>query len=1202
MLLKMPAGGGPADRDRPGSGFLPRAAIREPGMLAGKKPGARAGPQWGPVHEPIALFLVVKSRGEFFFVLITVVLGHYAGSPEGSTMGSIPQSAGGSVRTKGGLPAGRRGRVAEEQTPVENPIFLWEDLSSSCSLGRVPVPIFPHASLDSLIHSLAGRWSARREGPLPVPVVVPSIPFSDYLQLRIAQECGVCMGFDFLTPQAFISRALGQGESLWSKRHLCWRILPHVRAYAAELGIPDPAPRDRFAIAELLAERFDQYGHFRPEIILRWASGQSALKSGAPAREQANEAWQRQLWSALSREIPAPHPAIEIGRLRNDTKFQTTLRAAFPHLLVLGTGAIDPLLIHVLGLLSDAGGDVSIHVVLPSLEYLGDLRRRNALPPEDSDPESIEAGGGHPLFESMGRHAIGSFLLLGKLDDQYTHWPEPGRTESQAQGLLQRLQSDIRALRKPEIVEKAEDDISLRVHSCFGPRREIEVLRSEILRAFQDIPDLKPEDIHILTPSLETYAPLVSAVLEQGGTRLPVRLTELPPSVTDPVIEGVLALLEMARSGRFEASWILELLNLRAVQESLGVAEDEKAIESVRGWVRQSGLTQGLGDEEPGSWGFARDRLIAGRWLGAEGAARYPDGKFILPVADQLDGAPDLLGRFIAWHSRLEATFREWRLEATPPQWGDRLERAGADLLSGQDESRLAIQPHLAFLRTLECGEPTDTGAILDWLASESGAAGIRGKVSGRITFGRFKQLQNIPCRVLMMVGMQEGPFPGQGRVPGWDLLQADPRVWDRNARVDDRQLFLDAVLTPTDRLVITAANRNLRSGKDEPLSPCVDELLRVAGAMGVPKSALVIKHRLQPFAPEYFDGSKILPPSFDPAHAKAAAALAAADRLPGIPFWTGRGSDAEEEGGGPIREIPVHHLVEFWRDPAKAFLKAQGLAIPQEDEDEEALDRAPLTLDGLQAWKIKSAVVEGIVHNPDTLELAEARLRADRGLPPGNLGSRGWQANRELSEPLGHGVKTHLGGEVSVELELPGIRLTGTLLTAGEGDRILVYRVGKFSHAKDFFDPWIRALVASAAGLKNALWLLDESNPGQAREYPAIDPQEAGTVLAALVRGFLEGQQSPLAYGPATSEACAKSFAATGDRDAAVDAAAAAWTKEAFQQLPAGEGHSPAARIAWRDLNAFDDPGPWTGWAEAVALPLRKWMENSPTTHGNEI
>ena len=75
----------------------------------------------------------------------------------------------------------------------------------------------------------------------------------------------------------------------------------------------------------------------------------------------------------------------------------------------------------------------------------------------------------------------------------------------------------------------------------------MEVLRDELLRAFDEIKDLKPEDVLIAVPSLDDYAPLVSAVFYTKENPLPVRLTELPASEGDEILEGLLALLELAR-------------------------------------------------------------------------------------------------------------------------------------------------------------------------------------------------------------------------------------------------------------------------------------------------------------------------------------------------------------------------------------------------------------------------------------------------------------------------------------------------------------------------------------------------------------------------------------------------------------------------------------------------------------------------------
>ncbi len=1051
-----------------------------------------------------------------------------------------------------------------------------------------PVTIVPHLEFASLTDAVVARGAGRAPSLVPEPMVVPSLPFGDQLQLRISDRRGVCMGIEFLMPEAFIRRAIGGGREEWTARSLTWRIFPHVRRFAGVLGVVDPAPRDAFALAGMLADRFDQYGHFRPEIFRRWDAGDSALPPGASEAERAAETWQRELWDRLCGEDGVPaHPAVELARRAANADFRAELKAKYPRLLVVGTGSVDPLMVEVLELLAGAGCAVELHVVLPSLEFLGDLWRRRELPSPESDPEELNFPVAHPLLESMGRHAVGSFLLLGRLDEQYTHWPESGDRSADAEcGLLTTLREDIRGLREPSELPPDADDLSVRVHSCFGPRRELEALRDELARAFRDFPDLRPEEVQIVVTDLETYAPLVVAVLESGGSPLPIRMSELSRTGRDPVTEGLLAFLEMARERRFEASAVLEFFQLRAVQTALGAADDDRALESLRRWVRDSGVTRGLGGAEPGSWTFARHRLIAGRWFGREDEVTYPGGEFVLPISDQLGGDSRLREAFLGWWSDLADTLAEWEGAAAPGDWADRLERAALQLLGGENEALLALQPLLVFLRQVAAVERVDAGTIGDWLEGESAEAGRRTQISGRIAVGRFKQLRNIPCRVLAMVGLRDGAFPGQNRTPAWDLLQASPRAWDRNPRVDDRQLFLDALLTPKDRLIITAPTRNVRSGRTEPFSACVDELLRVAAVMGRDGDSLVVSHRLAPFADGYFREDSELPQSFDRSSAEVATRLEADHRDVGVPFYDAvRRADGRADGG----EVTVRQLVDFWKNPARAFVRAQGIAAAAPEADDVDLDRAPLSLDGLRSWSVKRAVVDRMTSpGGGGLALTEAALRADRGLPPGDLGSLAWAVNREVGEPLGERVRELTGATEGIEVTLDdGVRVSGQIRLTADGGNFFAYRIGEFKAARHFLEPWIGAVVAAAGGRELPLAAIDEAGLETPKILGAIPRDEALGALRDLVDGYRAGQSRPLEYAPQASDQYAKVLAKKDVREA-VDAAESAW--KADSAYASGESHEAFAELAWRDRDAFEDRVEWERWGNAVAVPLRGW------------
>ena len=1074
----------------------------------------------------------------------------------------------------------------------------------------VPLRIVPHGDFESLLDAFIASTGHREPSPRPLPVIVPSIPFSDHLQRRVADFTGICMGFDFIMPQTFIGRIIHahgkRQDSDWSKQRMLWRIFPHVRDHEERLGLNSPSCRDRLALAGLLADRMDQYAHYRPGMIRAWAQGRSGLPENASAEDRANEAWQRELWKTLRDGTDEPHPALQTEKLLGDKKQLAALRDRYPRLVVVGTGSIDPLLVEILQLLEKAGSVIEVHVLLPSLHFLGDLNRTKRLPAAETGPEDFASEAGHDLLASMGRHSVGSFVLLGKLDEQYQGWDAlPEEENGAADGLLSRLQADIRALRAPQGAEPklSADDASLRIHACYGLRRETETIRDEILRAFREIPDLKPDEVHIVAPSLETYRPLVPAVLRAsaGGTGhgLPVRVTELAPSERDAVTEGLLALLEMARVARYETSNVLELLPLRAVQAALGIEGDDKLLELVRGWIKQSGTTSGLGPEtEQGSWSNGRSRLVAGRWFGP-GVALYPDRRHVLPVADALGGEPELMEKFIRWHDNLEHLMREWKTPVDTSRWEQRLLEACRLLLGADDDARVEAQEYIDLLGSAGCEEPVDAGAIGDWLAAESEERARRASSWGGITFGRIKQLQHIPCRLLILAGMQDDAFPGAHKAPAWDLLRCDPRVWDRNTRVDDRQLFLDALLTPTDRIVITAAVRNPRTLKERPFSSCVDELLRVLAQMGAERDGVVVKHPLQPFSPRYFGAAGALPageakadreppPTFDLGARVLAGELAVKEKPDPVPFYD-KTPDGDPEDFS-VLEIPT--LVRFWKDPAKAYLAAHDVAVQGGAERDEGLDRFPLDPDKLQRWSMKDAIIREIVFGRRDLERVAAELRGRRLIPPGHLAidldSLYFRETIDMADDL-----AMMCGEsqpLRVDAWKGGPAVAGTMLLSKDGGHVLVWRPGGLKYDRHYLEPWINVVVAACSGCGLPALVLSEGKPPT--ERAPIPKAEALVHLESIVRGYMSGRTRPLTYAPRLSHEHGKILRAgnsTGYKALDKALAAAQWLRS-FSPNSFPGSLEPAFRTAWRDRDAYAAHADWEKWTRAIAMPLHAW------------
>ena len=165
---------------------------------------------------------------------------------------------------------------------------------------------------------------------------------------------------------------------------------------------------------------------------------------------------------------------------------------------------------------------VNLFLMNPCREYWGDIvsdwemkRTMDRDGTEDATEEELYLEKGNSLLASMGALGRAFFDLVSELNCQdVPSFREPGHDS-----LLLCLQSDILNLRdrNQQSNDKkliSEDDTSIQTHSCHSPMREIEVLHDWLLYMFEGDPGLLPKDVLVMTPDIETYAPLVQAVFD----------------------------------------------------------------------------------------------------------------------------------------------------------------------------------------------------------------------------------------------------------------------------------------------------------------------------------------------------------------------------------------------------------------------------------------------------------------------------------------------------------------------------------------------------------------------------------------------------------------------------------------------------------------------------------------------------------------
>ncbi|WP_018330480.1 exodeoxyribonuclease V subunit gamma [Actinomycetospora chiangmaiensis] len=1088
---------------------------------------------------------------------------------------------------------------------------------------------------DTLAEALAAVLAAPPEDPFaPDVVAVPTRGVERWLAQRLshhlgaaAGDDGVCANVRFPPPRELVRRARGlPDDGSWRPERLVWPLLETIDACAGEtwlapldtyLGVVGDATGTRagrrFAAARHLARLFDTYAEDRPAMVRAWAEKDDGDAADVPADLR----WQPELFRRLRDRLGEPHPA-------------ETLPGAAVGGGAAGGGAVGgdlPARLSVFGptrltttelaVLDALGADREVHLWLPhpspalweAVRGAGPVARRR------EDPTADVAA--HPLLRSLARDARELQLRL-PADVHEVHHPASGRTPAT---LLEQLQDDLRHDRAPAAVDLPPDE-SVVVHSCHGPDRQVEVLREAVLGLLVDDPTLEPRDIVVMCPDVETFAPLITAAFggedtarAHPGHRLQVRVADRALTQVNPVL-GVLGTVLDLADARLTASELLDLAESEPVRRRFRFDADD--LERLRVLVARAGVRWGLdrahradyklGRIGENTWEAGLDRLLVGVamsgdeqvWLDSAlplDEVDSRDADLVGRLAELVDRVAEVLGRMRgpaadggqplgAWLDAL--TWALDALTATVPADVWQLTQARAVLADVRDTASAAAPPVL----TLH-----DVRAVLsDHLAGRPTRANFR---TGTLTVATLLPMRGVPHRVVCLLGLDDQVFPRERATDGDDVLARDPHVGERDAAAEDRQLFLDAVMAATERLVVVHSGADERTGASRPPAVPVGELLDTLDATarigGRPaREHVVRRHPLQPFAPGNFRTAGARPFSFDAGALDGARSLVSGRRI--RPVFL--------EGPLPARagpEVDLADLVKFVEHPVRAFLR-QRLSLIARGEEEEPDEALPVAPDSLATWAIGERLLADRLAGHDVTACMEAERR--RGtLPPGALGvallrrvGKQAEAIKVVADPVWAEPARDL--TVTVPLDdatvvgtVPGVR--GTTLAAVSFSRLA---------PKHRAVTWVQ-LLALAAAYPTGRWSAvtigkgGRDEPTARADVTGITAEHARAVLADLVALRAAGLREPLPLFAKVSERYVADRPRRTTKQA-FDTARREWSSKW------GEANDPAHVMVWGRDRALDDVAGPAGAVESTRfgeLAVRFWRPLREAERGQE-
>ncbi len=1035
--------------------------------------------------------------------------------------------------------------------------------------------------LTGLADELIERLNAEPlQNPLsPEIFVVQNHGIGQWLSLYIAGKEGVAANQKFEFPSERIWKLIRMlddsiPETLPSDRvPMTWSLMEmlreekvlssfnELRQYISKGEAGNEEAR-RWKLCTKIADVFDQYLIYRPDMILKWER-----KPGEGG--SSTERWQSRLWNRLIEYWEQFHAGDKLHRARMQQTLLDRIREGAvdegklpERLTVFGISSMPPVFVEILG-------GIARWTKVDFYQLCVDPEVREA---SDFD---------NPLLASLAGEPTKFRTLFHKLDT-VNYIGVEREVGGRGSTLLDQLHLHLKQDRVPDNdKKKAQIDDSIRVHSCHSPMREVEVLYDQLLDILEDNPGINPEDILVMTPDIDTYAPIIEAVFgmpDEGQPKIPFGIADLDIKKDKQAIRTYLKVLELCES-RFKLTDVLDLLDMRPVQQTFGIEDED--LGRIERWVDENRIRWGIDEtfkkelglpgNENFTWKAGLSRILLGYAMAPDEEHLYGD---MYPFGDiETSDDAELAGKLSHFLNALFHLQNAVDKAKAPSRWTQILHKAVDQFLPAESELFWEKSKIRSTIR--QVGEKSSLGGfsraipfriVRLWVKEQLEGGKTGGGQMGRgVIFSSLTPMRTIPFKVIGLIGMNEDAFP-RSKIPvEFDLMNLHPRKGDPNRAEEDRYLFLETLLAAGSHLYFSYVGRGNRQDMTYPPSTVLSEFLDYLRQYhGAEEGSITTGHRLQAFSPAYYTTEELF--SYSKSSQDTALELG---RGHSQKFW-----EQLPEADPSWKQITVDELVSFFQHPAKYTLRNR-LGIYLDEEKVLTDDREPFELEKLDQYLVKQELLDRYLDGRP-LEPFQKILKARDMLPQGWSGDRAFDSSAEDTRQFGDRIKMQLDqqqmADLEVDVEVAGFRITGKLSRI-YADARMEYRFGK-GRPKYKIQFWIRHLLFQLAK--------EKSHPGESilfcwdknlKKYVLNPVEDARSILEQLVGWYWEGLAKPLPFYSKSSYAFAKETIEKGNTvEEGIEKAVKKW-EPGFNGFP-GEGDDPYNKLTVERKHPFHNSG----------------------------
>ncbi|MEJ7685084.1 MAG: exodeoxyribonuclease V subunit gamma [Segetibacter sp.] len=429
---------------------------------------------------------------------------------------------------------------------------------------------------------------------------------NNWLKIKIAENLGIVANCKFLKPNDLVNeiyyRLNTNNIQALSAESLKWILFTLLASkdfqdqFRKISGYYTNDDVKRMALAEKVADLFDQYQIYRPEMIRDWNENRLFF--------DRNNDWQKYLWIKAKEILVTSMPdKTVIGKYIIEALKQPEQRkkllAQIPNIHVFGLSIITAYHVHIFYELSKVIS-VSFHLLNPapgiywfedkSEKQIALWKKKSKMKLSEADLQST----GNPLLAGWGGILQDTFSMFFENDSFLNQYNDLDSIEPSPESLLGKIQNDIfnnnDTANRNEITENDIKDGSITVNACYTTAREVEVLYNYLVYLIdQRAENLSARDIVVMVSDIDAYAPYIKAVFNSAPYKFPYTIADESFTISDNLFSALQSVLALSEEN-FKAEEVLQLLDSSYIRKRFSITD----IELVRKAVDMANIRFGI--------------------------------------------------------------------------------------------------------------------------------------------------------------------------------------------------------------------------------------------------------------------------------------------------------------------------------------------------------------------------------------------------------------------------------------------------------------------------------------------------------------------------------------------------------------------------------------------------------------------------------